>query len=635
MLSLTNSKIIAGYCLTGLLLITVIVYYPGLDSLFLLDDQINLKDLAEINARGLWFYLFGTSAGPGGRPLSLLSFALQYESWPTDPFAFKLVNLLLHLINGALIFYLCGQLARSGDKIIPASVSFACMVTALWLLHPLQLSTVLYVVQRMTILSCLFVLVGILVYLAGRRAYLAAPQRRTVLFTLTGIYSCLLLAILGKETGILLVLYLLVLEFTLLSQLQVQPLRRWRRYTVPVLLLPLLGLGFYLFRDIDGLLGSYMIRDFTLGQRLMTESNVLVDYLRLILVPVSGAFSVFHDDYPVAGGLFQPAWTAINIAVLILLLGFSFYFRQRIPLLGFAGFWFLAGHLLESSVIPLELYFEHRNYLPLLGPLIFLCKLLYDLPGWIKTRSLGIALATVWPLAVLVVAVIEIDLWSKPLLQAHEWARQHPQSKRALNHLLNLNVIVGEQKQAEDALIKLRQIDTHDIYPSIKSISIANCYENRELPDSQWLAMFEEAGMAKFRGAGAIGELRELVRLTIQGYCPQLETKNLAALVDVLIANPGFHPVSVELYDVAANLAWLRQSPEIALVYLDKLITLSPGVDRDIFRLKMLMAAKQYPSAAALMQKVRVQLAANPRASLFYDEQIQSIERNLTAVGAL
>ena len=91
--------------LLALLTVTGLVYWPALQGIFVLDDFENLKDLSEISTRGPAFYIFGGTAGPGGRPLSLLSFALQYHSWPADPFAFKLVNLVFHLINGALVIF--------------------------------------------------------------------------------------------------------------------------------------------------------------------------------------------------------------------------------------------------------------------------------------------------------------------------------------------------------------------------------------------------------------------------------------------------------------------------------------------------------------------------------------------------
>ena len=143
------SKISAG--LITLLLITVYVYFPGLNSRFILDDFYNLQGLGDIQNQGLLYYVFGSGfAGPVGRPLSLLSFALQYQDWPLNPFAFKLFNLILHLLNGVLLFIFSLLLSRQVSLSMRQRYLFAFVVAGLWLLHPVHVNTVLYTVQRMT-----------------------------------------------------------------------------------------------------------------------------------------------------------------------------------------------------------------------------------------------------------------------------------------------------------------------------------------------------------------------------------------------------------------------------------------------------------------------------------------------------
>src|SRR5690606_33752094 len=155
-----------SYAVSGIVLLcaaTIAVYYPGLSSNFLLDDVNNLGSLALIPEQGLLNYILAGLAGPTGRPLSLFSFALQAGSWPDNPFAFKTVNLVIHLACGGLIFLICSKLAGYLQLGLPESLLFSLLVTAIWLLHPMQLTTVLYVVQRMTQLATLFILSGIFI----------------------------------------------------------------------------------------------------------------------------------------------------------------------------------------------------------------------------------------------------------------------------------------------------------------------------------------------------------------------------------------------------------------------------------------------------------------------------------------
>jgi hypothetical protein len=74
------------------------------------------------------------------------------------------------------------------------------------------------------------------------------------------------------------------------------------------------------------------------------------------------------------------------------LLILSILWRKRFPIVAFAVLWFLVGHSLESTVFPLEIIHEHRNYLPALGPLLALTYLLlFALPSKMP-NSLRIAL---------------------------------------------------------------------------------------------------------------------------------------------------------------------------------------------------------------------------------------------------
>ena len=142
--------------LAAVLLLTTVIYWPGLNSRFLGDDYVNLSDLDSVSEYGYLYYIFGSgNAGPSGRPISLATFALQHNSWPDLPFNFKLVNLIIHLANGCLIFFisqfLANMLMRGRSRTI-----LPIMVTVLWLLHPMLLTTTLYTVQRMTLLSAFF-----------------------------------------------------------------------------------------------------------------------------------------------------------------------------------------------------------------------------------------------------------------------------------------------------------------------------------------------------------------------------------------------------------------------------------------------------------------------------------------------
>ncbi len=241
----------------------------------------------------------------------------------------------------------------------------ALLVAALWLLAPLNLTPVLYVVQRMTSLSALFVLAGLWCHVTGRLR-MAEGDGRGFWLALAGL-PLAGIGGLAKEIAALYPLLVLVLEWTLLRGLGAP--RRWLLVGLAAVLPVALGIA-YLFTHLGML--NFGGRAFTLEERVLTEARVLWLYLRMLFSPDLGLLGLFHDDIRTSIGLTSP-WTTLP-AVLgwLVLLPAAILGARRWPLAAFAVLFYLAGHALESTVFPLELVFEHRNYLPSFGPLFAL-----------------------------------------------------------------------------------------------------------------------------------------------------------------------------------------------------------------------------------------------------------------------
>ncbi|MGC9194645.1 MAG: tetratricopeptide repeat protein, partial [Syntrophobacteraceae bacterium] len=107
-------------------------------------------------------------------------------------------------------------------------------------------------------------------------------------------------------------------------------------------------------------------RDFTLGQRLLTEARVVVWYMSLLLWPVPSRLSMQHDPL-LSTSLFSPLTTLPAILFIATLIFFAVKFRKRFPVITFGIIWFFLNLVIESTIIPLELVFEHRLYLPSVG----------------------------------------------------------------------------------------------------------------------------------------------------------------------------------------------------------------------------------------------------------------------------
>ena len=415
----------------AILALTLFIYWPGLSGVFLLDDIPNLQALGEhaskdpVN-RFLLFLLSGDS-GPTGRPVSLLSFYINDSAWPGDPVSFKYTNLLIHVLNGCLVFWLGYLLLTSAgvEKSRAGLVSAIAML--LWVTHPIQVSTTLYVIQRMTQLSTLFTLCALITWLYGRNEII---RHNNILSwrTILGLLIFGLLALLSKENGALIPAYMLAIEVLLWSSANnASPaLRFWNRYLI---LLPVIILVAYItYRGLSS--DTWLVsRPYTFTEHLLSEFHALSHYISVILFPQMQGLGLFHDDFPVSSSILEPVETLFSIIFLGILCLAAVIFWKRARWLGFAVAWFFAGHLMESTVLPLELYFEHRNYLAMYGILLGisfgLVSLLY------RNIPVGLVVTICYTGIYIFITYNNTILWGKPLEAAHAWAEENPESIRA------------------------------------------------------------------------------------------------------------------------------------------------------------------------------------------------------------
>lgn len=405
------------------------VYQPAMPGFFLLDDFDNLSALeGGITGWNEFFqYLNTGDAGPLGRPVAKVSFLLNDFAWPSNPGGFKHVNLMIHLLSGLFVFLLSRLLLRPRCS-DGAANGMALFVAALWLLHPAQVSTVMYVVQRMTQLSALFVLMGVAAHLYLRLHQRLTERWRFALMSLSLLFFGAL-ASYSKESGVLLPVYVLVAELTLFASVRASRLVQiWKALALYVPMLCLLAYLAYLPRWEP----SYAARDFTLFERLITQPVVLFDYLWSLASMQVHGMGLFHDDFPIYSSLLHPVAALAMIGVMAVT-AIALIYRRRYPVLAFSVLWYLGGHLLESTTVALELYFEHRNYLPYVGPIFGVVVLAYGLLG-----RVGEDLRKFGPIFGVSLALISGSItygyaheWGDRARLIPIWAAEHPDSPRA------------------------------------------------------------------------------------------------------------------------------------------------------------------------------------------------------------
>lgn len=385
--------------LLGALLIAI--FWPGLHGGFVFDDgpsilQAEGVKLDNLSIESLRQAFYSGGAGPSGRPIAQLSFAFDYFFNGFNPFAFKATNLAIHLINGLLIFWLAKRLLiagspQTGRKLIKIA---AVGISALWLLHPIQLLPVLHVVQRMTSLSALFLLAALLLHIRGRERQ-GISGTSQVLFAWGILWP---LSYFTKEIGALFPFFVLAWELCIRKSIH-GGLDLFARSLTGIAGLSTVLITLYLVSPAaQWLWAGYDLRSFSLLERLMTETRVLWFYLGLIFFPRFEAFGLYHDDIAISTSLFSPASTLPSLVGLSALIWVVWYARHRAPLVSFGIAWFLIGHAMESTFLPLEIAHEHRNYLPLFGVLVALASIVLEAVkrnGALKTILLSLTLAAV------------------------------------------------------------------------------------------------------------------------------------------------------------------------------------------------------------------------------------------------
>lgn len=440
-MSISKTNAAGLLAVAAALILTWFVYQPGLSGDFIFDDYPNILNndaiaIDSLNADSLKQATASGTAGPLNRPVSMLSFALNHYLTGFDSRSFKSVNLVIHGINGIAAFMLAHLLLSAYQLTRPAPLSrrhvlfISAAVSAAWLVHPINLTSVLYVVQRMNALAALFSFAGLILYSLGRMRQLNGTSGW--LWILSSLFVATPLAVLSKENGLLLPLLLTVIEITIFRfrTADQSSKRALIALHIAIVILPSLAVAGIFIWHPEILLGAYQNRDFTLAERLLTQTKVIWFYIQQIVMPANNQLGMYHDDIAISRSLFEPP-TAAATASLAILTATGLYSIFRMPILAFGILFYLAGHSLESTIIPLEIAHEHRNYLPsfgLLFALIFYMAHPLKHLSSLRLRQAGTLLLVV---SFALVTSLRANLWSDPLTHTTAESDNHPNSPRA------------------------------------------------------------------------------------------------------------------------------------------------------------------------------------------------------------
>ena len=323
------------------------------------NPNIQLKSISGENIQKS-FYGRNKNEERLSRPLSYLSFALNYHIGGTNVFGYHVVNFAIHYIAAIFLFLLLYNTLRLPilkEQYKTTAYPVALVSVFLWAIHPIQVSAVTYIVQRMASMAGMFYIMAMYLYLKARTTN--NPNKRIALFALCGIAAVCSFA--SKENAAMLPASLFLFDLLLIQGLTKKSLvKNLKIIAIPFLTLLLIGIFYF---DLSSILSGYQYRPFTLTERLLTEPRVILFYISLLLYPVSSRLTLLHD-VEASTSLFTPWTTLPSILIILLIIVIALMISQKRPLISYCILFFFLNHLIEGSIIPLELIFEHRNYLP-------------------------------------------------------------------------------------------------------------------------------------------------------------------------------------------------------------------------------------------------------------------------------
>ncbi|MEM0953551.1 MAG: hypothetical protein AAGI24_05365 [Pseudomonadota bacterium] len=567
---MTKPRLLPGFL--GLLAMVLVAwaYWPGLSGPALLDDSANLMPLDRLGLSEAYAVdvATGNRSGPYGRPLAMASFVLERLYLDYGLRGQKTVGLVLHLLCGGVLCLLARRLSR---HIGLESDWTAVAVAALWLSQPLLLSTTLYVVQRMTLLSALFCLCAMYAYVSGRCA------QHNGGYALTWFLLCFVattLSALAKENGLLTLPLLTLLEVFFFRFQSVDPSRKQQLYGLHIafFVVPLLAFIAVVGFRPDFLFNGYAVRDFTMLQRLASQSVVLFEYLQQLAWVDVGSLGVYHDDVLAPAGL-ASATVLMAVAGWAGLASIAAYaaVSGRFLMPGFAIAFFMVAHGMESTVFPLELYFEHRNYLPATGLMLGAgfasaqCS-----RRW--TASTGIIVLGLILLLSRNILLLgsQAFVWSDDRLLHIEAVVNHPKSERAALELARVLAQDGNLQGALNLLANSRQYAARSDAEERLLQAVFHCIAKK--PHPQRLLEDIRVDRDELASVRVNNAVQHLTQLSLADLCLPEDARAFADAMRVWMRTDHDPQGTPRLYGNLLLLENKLQRYEVALLYA-KLLT--------------------------------------------------------------
>jgi len=432
-------------------IVAALIYSNTLEVPFYFDDVHGIVDnpsirITELSLQEIGNVAFG-KAFSKKRPVGNITFALNYYFHQYRLQGYHIVNISIHLLTAAFLYFFIKTTLT-----LPTLISkydhpdlIAFFATLVWLVHPIHTQSVTYIVQRLNSMAAMFFVLSLLLYVKGR----LVPESAKRWFLYGASFLAGLLALGSKESAAMLPFFIFLYEWYFFQDLDRDWLKRHLKYVCGVVflfgLIALIYMGTNPFEKLKSL-NDYAHNEFTLTERVLTQPRVVIYYLSLIFFPHPSRLNLDYD-FPLSHSLIDPVTTLFSLCIIFGLIGLAVYTAKKERLLSFCILWFFGNLVIESSVIPLAIIFEHRTYLPSMLVCLLAVLLGYRL---LKIKWPGVALVFV------VAAVFSFwtyqrnSVWQDPVVFWSDCVEKSPQKARPRN---NLGLALADQNRIAEAII--------------------------------------------------------------------------------------------------------------------------------------------------------------------------------------
>ncbi|MDM8553437.1 tetratricopeptide repeat protein [Desulfococcaceae bacterium HSG7] len=431
-----------------------LIYANALDVPFIFDDSavrdqpgLRITQLSLENFKKVAFETI-----PRNRPVANITFGLNYYFHKYDVLGYHSVNILIHIATSMFLYlFIKGTLKTPALADKNYSVQIPFFATVIWLVNPVHTQSVTFIYQRINSLAAMFYILALLLYITAR----FADKKGTKYISALGCLLAGLSALGSKENAGSLPFVILLYELFFFRNLKFGQSRRQLLSIAGVATCLMILIWFYIGTDPwGGLLHTFRKRDFTMYQRVLTEFRVVIYYIGLLLFPHPSRLNLDYD-FPLSHSVSEPFTTIVCIGAVMGCICSAVYLAKKERLIAFCILWFFGTLVIESSVIGLEIIYEHRTYLPSMMLILMLTVLAfrYVKPDWLRISGfcIIIVLCSFW-------TVTRNQVWSDPVIFWADCVQKSPNKASPHSSLGFALIRQGRTAEAERCFSKALQI---------------------------------------------------------------------------------------------------------------------------------------------------------------------------------